>query len=259
MLGTVIGMALAGIDLARAQSPADYGCDRPIRLAFYEFGPLYHDGVGIDRDVVDQLMARSGCRIQTGVEPRAQIWQELEAGTLDMTTSGIRTEARRQFAYFIPYLGLKNVVVARRDIAEAIDSFDDVVAHPEWRIGVVRAYLHGPYFDNRLKTAVNVATYPDQNADYQALISGAVQVIVSPAFNYEFYLPTPELRQAFAMADVSPAAPTAQNMVFNRRRFTEAQIAAWTRLFEAMALDGTIRRICMRHASAAMAQALMTY
>jgi hypothetical protein len=42
---------------ASADTPMRYGCDRPIELAFYEFGPLYHDGSGIDRDVVDEIIA----------------------------------------------------------------------------------------------------------------------------------------------------------------------------------------------------------
>ncbi len=52
--------------VAHAETPADYGCDRPVTLAYYEFGPLYHSGAGIDPDVVDELAKRTGC----GSRPR---------------------------------------------------------------------------------------------------------------------------------------------------------------------------------------------
>ena len=245
---------------AGAETPEDYGCDRPVTLAYYEFGPLYHDGVGIDRDVVDELARRTGCRFETSLKPRAQIWQELQAGSLDMTTSGLRTDARNQFAYFIPYLGLKNVVIADRALAGEIQSFDDVVGDAQLKIGVVKGYIHGSYFDFRLKAVgARIVALPDQNAIYDALRKGEVQTIISPAFNYEYFFSKPEERAAFAMVDVSPAPPVSQNMVFSRRRFSDAEINAWTRVFEQMRLDGTVERICRGQVSPEMTRVLLSY
>ncbi len=245
---------------AGAETPADYGCDRPITLAYYEFGPLFHDGVGIDPDVVDELARRTGCRFETTVKPRAQIWQELQGGVLDMTTSGLRTDARNQFSYFIPYLGLKNVVIVARACGRRDQSFDDVVGNAKLKIGVVKGYIHGSYFDFRLKAAgERIVALPDQNAIYDALRTGAVQAIISPAFNYEYFFAKPEERAAFAMIDVSPAPSVSQNMVFSRRRFSDAEINAWTRVFEQMRLDGTVERICRRQVSPEMTRELLSY
>ena len=57
----------------------------PYRLAFYEYGSLYHRGAdgqfhGIDKDVVEELARRSGCRFDTVLESRARTWQQLAAG-----------------------------------------------------------------------------------------------------------------------------------------------------------------------------------
>jgi polar amino acid transport system substrate-binding protein len=259
------GLVLAFIALApaaaEAETPADFGCGgRPITLAYYEFGPLYHDGVGIDRDVVEELVKRTGCRFETALKPRAQIWQELQAGTLDMTTSGLRTDARNQFAYFVPYLGLKNVVIAARALAGQIQSFDDIVEDTHFKIGVVTGYIHGAYFDFRLKNAGRrVVAYPDQNAIYDALRRGEVQGIISPAFNYEYFFKVPDERAAFVMIDVSPAPPVAQNMIFSRRRFSDAEINAWTRVLEQIRLDGTLERICRSQVSPEMTRVLLKY
>jgi polar amino acid transport system substrate-binding protein len=246
---------------AEAETPADYGCDdRPITLAYYEFGPLYHDGVGIDRDVVEELAKRSGCRFETSLRPRAEIWQQLQAGTLDMTTSGLRTEARNQFAHFVPYLGLKNVLITAQAQAAEIQSFDDVVGDTHLKIGVVKGFILGAYFDFRLKNAGSrVIGYPDQNAIYDALRRDEVQAIVSPAFNYEYFFKAPEERAAFVMIDVSPAPPVAQNMIFSRHRFSDAEINAWTRLLEQMRLDGTLERICRAQVSPEMTRVLLNY
>jgi polar amino acid transport system substrate-binding protein len=258
--GLVLAIVVLAPLPAEAETAADYGCDRPVSLAYYEFGPLHHDGEGIDRDVVEELAKRTGCRFETSLEPRAQIWEELQAGSLDMTTSGLRTEPRNQFVYFVPYLGLKNVVITAQALADQARSFDDFVADRHFKIGVVKGYIHGAYFDFRLKNAGDrVVGYPDQNGIYDALRRGEVQGIVSPAFNYEYFFKTPEERAAFVMIDVSPAPPVAQNMIFNRRRFSDAEINAWTRILEQMRLDGTLERICRRQVSAEMTRMLLSY
>jgi ABC-type amino acid transport substrate-binding protein len=192
--------------------------------------------------------------------PRAQIWQDLQAGALDMTTSGLRTEARNQFAHFVPYLGLKNVAIAERALAGTIQSFDDIVENARFKIGVVKGYIYGAYFDFRLKNAgARVIPYPDQNAIYDALRKGEVQAIVSPAFNFEYFFKSAEDRAAFAMIDVSPAPPVSQNMVFSRRRFNDVEINAWTRVLEQMRMDGTLERICRGQVSPEMTRVLLSY
>lgn len=258
---TAVAMLLSTARFAAAD-PVEYGCDRPIHLAFYEFGALYHAGAGIDRDVVDELAKRTGCMFQTETKPRAEIWKGLEAGAIDMTNSGIRTEARRRFAYFIPYLGWKNAVVTTAAIASATQSFDDIVANPQWRIGVVKGYVHGPYFDFRLKIATargGVVECPDQDSVYRALKSGEVQAAISPAVNYGFYLPTAEDRQKFVMLADTPSPVNPHNMIFATARFTPSQINAWTRLFEAMRLDGTLIGIYRAHLPARVATAILNY
>ncbi len=177
-----------------------------------------------------------------------------------MTTSGLRTEARNQFAYFVPYLGLKNVVIADRGDRR--------------RDPVLRRRRRRPAHQDRRRQGVRPRRlfrlppeerrpagdrYPDQNAIYDALRKGEVQGIVSPAFNYEYFFKTPEERAAFVAIDVSPAPPVSQNMVFNRRRFSDAEINAWTRVFEAMRLDGTLERICRAQVSPEMTRLLLSY
>ncbi|MBY0237493.1 MAG: ABC transporter substrate-binding protein, partial [Burkholderiaceae bacterium] len=75
--------------LTLAANAAAISCpDKPIKLAFYHYGLLYFESPagqarGIDRDLVDVLTQRSGCKFQTVVQTRARIWMDLEAGWLD--------------------------------------------------------------------------------------------------------------------------------------------------------------------------------
>ncbi len=67
--------------------------------AFYEHGALYRkeaDGnwSGIDKDILDEVAKRSGCRFNTMLDSRIRIWTRLEQGTLDVTVSGIATAER---------------------------------------------------------------------------------------------------------------------------------------------------------------------
>lgn len=255
-------LALAGSSAAQALSPADYGCDRPINFAYYEFGALFHAGVGIDVDVIAELERRTGCVFETRVMPRAQIWKDLEAGLLDGTNSGIRTEARRNFAYFIPYLGWKNTLVTRLDVAASMPSIDDIIADKTVKIGVVKGYVHGPFYDFRLKIAdgeKRVIRYLDQAAIYRALQADEVQAIISPTINYSFYLPRPEDQARFVMLDASPTPPIPHNLTFSTKRFNNAQINIWARLFEALRLDGTLLHIYQAHLPPGVASAILHY
>lgn len=249
-------------DGARALSSSDYGCDRPIDFAYYEFGALYHAGVGIDADLIAELERRTGCVFHTRVMPRDQIWKDLEAGRLDGTSSSIHTEARRDFAYFIPYLGWKNTLVTRLDVAASMPSIDDIIADKTVKIGVVKGYVHGPFYDFRLKIAdgeKRVIRYLDQAAIYRALQADEVQAIISPTINYSFYLPRPEDQARFVMLDASPTPPIPHNLTFSTKRFNNAQINIWARLFEALRLDGTLLHIYQAHLPPGVASAILHY
>lgn len=222
------------------------GCDRPIHIAFYEYGSLYHQGIGIDPDVIAELAKRTGCRFETVIIPRAQAWQELSTGELDMASSGIATPARRKFAYFINYLTFKDVIVIKAASAPTIKSFDDVANHADWRIGVVTGYTYGPFYDYRMRSIgdrTRIVGYPDQRALYEALVGGEVQLILSPALNFSFYFPLDQQAKDYAMVDVSPAPPIPHGLAISRARFTPAMVNAWMRVIEQMHLDGTLEKI----------------
>ena len=57
-----------------------------------------------------------------------------------------------------------------------------------------------------------------------------------------------------------PSVPVIpHNMIFSTSRFTQSQINSWTRLFEAMRLDGTLIDIYRAHLPARVATAILNY
>lgn len=254
-------LAASGKASAAEDLPA-LGCDRPIHIAFYEFGSLYHQGIGVDPDVISEIARRTGCKFEIQALPRDQIWQQLQRGELDMATSGVMTEARHRFAYFIPYMGLTNALIAKAGLAPAIHSFDDIVTHAEWRLGIVSGYAYGPYFDYRLRNIANrsrVIAYADEQAMYRALQGGDIQMLLSPSVSYPFYLPLADQERLFVQVDISPAPPTPYALVFSRNRFAVPMINAWTRILEQMRLDGTLKQIYLRRFPPDLAQNILRY
>ena len=95
-LGLVLCAAAPLLWAAPNASNPDY-CDRPLRVALFEFGVLYQTSTqdGIDARVLDILEKHSGCAFERSVRPRARIWKELEAGSLDVATAAIPTPERK--------------------------------------------------------------------------------------------------------------------------------------------------------------------
>ena len=77
-------LALGAIGPACA---AAFDCARPYTLALHEHGLLYSADTdsGIDKDVADELIRRSGCKVTVSLLPRARIWQLIESGALDFS------------------------------------------------------------------------------------------------------------------------------------------------------------------------------
>ncbi len=83
-------------------SAATIDCSRTYTLALHDHGLLYsaETGTGIDKDVADELIRRSGCKVVVSLMPRARIWQLIESGALDFSLSGITNTERDKFAGF---------------------------------------------------------------------------------------------------------------------------------------------------------------
>lgn len=263
----VIGMsaalpASAESGSPRAWIPADFGCDRPIRVGVMEFGALFHHGVGIDADIIAELARRSGCTFEIQQILRADLWPAIEAGKLDMATSSIATPGREKFARFVTYFGIKNMLVLPMRGSAHAYSLDAFIQQPSWRIGLVKGFRYGNDYDYHLKSLLGenrVVEFPTQENMFEALKAGAVDGILAPSIHYYFYLNDVERSQGFTLVNASAVPPTASGLALAKARFSAGQADNWMRLLEGMRLDKTLHRFVTRRIGKAAAVALVEY
>lgn len=260
---TVAAWALLGLANARGPTaPAAAPCpDRAITVAFYEFGALFQAvggeqgdgfiGRGVDVDLLRELRRRSGCRFEGTLMTRARIWSELEAGRLDMTTSGIATPERERLYAFAPYILLKHHAWMLKAHAPVPGGLAGFMADPKLRWGAVRGHRHTPAYDAALDQArgqVRVVEATDDAQLLRLLAEGSVDAVVGHAVVLRRYAAEHPRKPQLQALDWAPQASVVpEGLVLSRARFNEAEIAWWRALVQELVRDGTLARILRRH------------
>lgn len=256
--------AWAALGLANARGPSLSSAlpcpDRPISVAFYEFGALYHasgevaegfSGTGIDVDLLRELKRRSGCRFEGMVMTRARIWSELEAGRLDMTPSGIATPEREKLYAFAPYVLLKHHVWMLKSHPQVPSGLPGFMANPKLRWGAVRGYRHTPAYDAALEQARSQGRLVEATDDAQLLrllAEGSVDAVIGHSVVLRRYAADHPRKPQLQALDWAPQASVVpEGLVLSKARFSEAEIAVWRALVHELLRDGTLARIMRRH------------
>lgn len=256
--------AWAALGLANARGPLPSAAalcpDRPISVAFYEFGALYHasgevaegfSGTGIDVDLLRELKRRSGCRFEGMVMTRARIWSELEAGRLDMTPSGIATPEREKLYAFAPYILLKHHVWMLKSHPQVPSGLAGFMANPKLRWGAVRGYRHTPAYDAALEQARSQGRLVEATDDAQLLrllAEGSVDAVIGHSVVLRRYAADHPRKPQLQALDWAPQASVVpEGLVLSKAHFSEAEIAGWRALVQEMLRDGTLARIMRRH------------
>jgi len=241
--------------------------DKPIKLAFYHYGLLYFESPagqarGIDRDLVDVLAQRSGCKFQTLLQTRARIWMDLEAGWLDMSVSGIETEERARFAWFIPYLVMKNQLVTHAELAPKFHSLADF-QYSSYRLGVVRSFRHGQAQDaliSALRKENRVVESRDANASFIKLHEGKIDAMFSQSLVYTKYLKDLNLSADMRVLDLTPEeVGVPHGLILSKQRFSAADAEQWRALMHELRADGSLRKIFRRYVDEAEAERLLRH
>ncbi|MBF0192338.1 MAG: transporter substrate-binding domain-containing protein [Magnetococcales bacterium] len=225
--------------------------DQPIRLAFYEYGFLYDKGTGIDQDVVDELIRRSGCVIKTQVMTRARIWADLATGDLDMSVSGIRNAERDRFAWFADYLIMKNYALVHAEVAKTVHNARDFLQQTRLQIGVVRSFQHGTEQDHwldQLRQAGRVQDTPDVETIFKKLKSNRVDAMFSQPPVFRKYLRDQTLAPNVVIQDWTPTEKgVPHGLILSKSRFDSLDAEQWRGLLADMRRDGTLKTIFLRY------------
>lgn len=244
--------------LYAAPDPERFGCRKALSLAYFRFGSLYFldmDGrpAGVDVDLVRVLAERSGCQIEGRELSRVLIWQSLETGRLDMATAGLSTPERERFSLFLPYLISSNRFLLPRQLAGRIALPEDFLADRSLHLGVVRSFRHGASYDRlieRLTAEGRVEEAPDIETLFRWLRLGRIHGMLSHPIVSGPLLQMNGLENEVVQYDWSGGEPALQGgWMLSRQRFSPAQLAAWTALFDELRRDGTLEKIYRKYVS----------
>lgn len=227
----------------------------PIRLALYETGSFYFiengQARGSDKDILEELIKRSGCRFETTVMVRARIWADLASGDLDMSMSGIQTPERDKFAWFAPYLTMKNYAIVDVDVARKVRQSSDFLAQPTLQFGVVRTFKHGDYHDRWLDTmraAGRVQESTDVETLFRKLKERRVDAIFSQPPTYRKKIADLGMESRIQVQDWTPGEKgVPHGLILAKSRFDEKDAEQWRALIERMRKDGTLKKIFSRY------------
>ena len=219
-------------------------CTRPLSLALHDHGLLYsaQTGEGIDKDFADELIRRSGCKVNVTTLARARIWQLIESGALDFSLSGISNEARDHFAAFAWYFSNKYYLLVRNDVG--VRTLADFERQPALRLGVIRSFRYSPTANrlvDRLDATARVDYATNLDALYQVLLGSRVQAMIIEPFDYPA-LENARIRERTQILEFNDP-PVPHGLIMSKKALPAAKQAAWRDLVEGMRADGSVQRI----------------
>jgi len=250
-------LAWAGFGTCAAERP---DCSRPLSLALHDHGLLYSSqtGEGIDKDIADELIRRSGCKVSVTLMPRARIWQLIESGALDFSLSGITNDARDRYAAFAWYFSNKYYLLVRKDAD--VQKLADFQRQPASKLGVIRGFRYGPAanrFVDQLDEQHRVTYATSLEPLYQILLDGRVQAMVIEPFDYPA-LESVKLREQTQIVEFDDP-PVPHGLIMSRRAVLPAQQDAWRGLVNEMRTDGTVQRIFEKYFKADLARTMTQF
>lgn len=258
LLLVLSGLCFSHINLAIASEKPD--CSRTYSLALHDHGLLYSAAAdkGIDKDIANELIKRSGCRIDISVMPRSRIWKLLEAGALDFSLSGITNPERDKFASFAWYFANKYSFLIRQDArTETIESFE---ANPQLRLGAIRSFRYSPTV-NKLVDMLDQNERVIYSANYETLYKNLalnrIQAIIVEPFD-DPSIDDNNVRELVTLLDVNDKA-TPHGLIMARKSISATEENKWRALIEEMRADGTVLRIFEKYFKRDLARSMVYF
>lgn len=260
MRALVLGSAMA-CGLAPSAFAADKpDCSRPFSLALHDHGLLYsaQTGEGIDKDIADELIRRSGCRVNVTLMPRARIWQLIESGALDFSLSGISNDERERFAAFAWYFSNKYQLLVRKDVnAATLAEFEN---RPGLKLGAIRSFRYSASANrlvDRLDAEGRVSYATSLVPLYQILLDNRTQAMIIEPFDFPA-VESALLREQTQIIDFDDL-PVPHGLIMSRRALSPAQQDAWRGVLDGMRSDGTVQRIFEKYFKPELARAMTRF
>jgi polar amino acid transport system substrate-binding protein len=250
-------LALSCIGSAMAAGPE---CSRSFTLALHDHGLLYSVDTdsGIDKDIADELIRRSGCQIRVSLMSRARIWKLIESGGLDFSLSGIANQERNEYADFAWYFSDKYYLLVRKDAG--ISQLADVEHNDQFQLGVIRSFRYSESANRLVDTLAadnRVSQAGGLDPLYQALILRRVQGMIIEPFDYPA-IDAKKIREVTNIVEFDdPAVP--HGLIMSKKALSPAEREKWRALVNEMRADGTVRRIFEKYFKPDLADSMVNF
>ncbi|MDZ7938938.1 MAG: transporter substrate-binding domain-containing protein [Rhodoferax sp.] len=253
-------LMLLGFTGSRAYAQADVKLKSPCgpySVAFYDYGSLYYqrgDGLyqGVDKDVIDEVARRTGCKFKTFLESRVRTWTHLAQGTLDMTVSGIKTAERERFASFVPYLKSRNLLLVRNDVNPPVESMADFMQNGKLRLAVVKSFQHGAGIDqfaDKLRAQGRVDEYGDAQLVARIVSLGRADAFISEPVAWGPLIERNDLERKLVYLESGAHESYIAGLVLSKARVRPGDVQKMKAAIDAMRSDGTLLGIYRKHVS----------
>ena len=235
-------------------------CSRTYTLAFHDHGLLYsaETNTGIDKDVADELIRRSGCKVTVSLMPRARIWQLIESGALDFSLSGIANAERDKFAGFAWYFSNKYYLLVRND--SGVRDLSGFEKNDALQLGVIRSFRYSDSANRLVDTLQNgnrVSQAGGLAPLYQTLMAGRIQGMIIEPFDFPA-LEEKKIREMSTIIEFNdPSVP--HGLIMSKKALSVAQQEQWRAIVNGMRADGTMRRIFEKYFKPELATALTNF
>ncbi|EIJ47780.1 hypothetical protein GWL_20210 [Herbaspirillum sp. GW103] len=247
-------------DVAGSSTTAGPDCSRTYTLALHDHGLLYSAATdtGIDKDFADELIRRSGCKVNVSLMSRARIWQLIESGALDFSLSGITNAERDRFASFAWYFSNKYYLLVRKDAG--ITQLADIARSERFKLGVIRGFRYSSNANrvvDELAAANRVTLAGGLEPLYEALLQNRIQGMIMEPFDYPV---VGEKRIREATTIISFEDPSVlHGLIMSRQALPPAEQEKWRALVNGMLADGTVLRIFRKYFNAELAAAMVQF
>jgi polar amino acid transport system substrate-binding protein len=239
---------------------AGFHCSRTYTLGLHEHGLLYSAAFdsGIDRDVADELIRRSGCKVVVSLMSRDRIWQLIETGALDFSLSGITNSDRDKFAAFAWYFSNKYYLLVRNDAgARSPVDFED---NEKLQLGVIRSFRYSQSANqlvDKMQESGRLSQSSGLGPLYQLLMSNQIQGMIIEPFDYPV-LEGKDIRRISSIVEFNDP-PVLHGVIMSKKALSPAEQNQWRGLINDMRRDGTMLRIFQKYFKPELAASLVNF
>lgn len=240
----IITLWVAIAPFCLANAAATPACSRGYTLALHDHGLLYSadTDTGIDKDVAEELVRRSGCKVTVSVMPRARIWQLIESGALDFSMSGITNPERDKFAGFAWYFSNKYHLLVRKD--SGVRNLTDFEQNDKLQLGVIRSFRYSESA-NRLVDKLHASNRVSQAGGlaplYQTLMLNHIQGMIIEPFDFPA-LEEKKIRDITSIIEFNDRS-VPHGLIMSKKALPAEEQERWRLLINQMRTDGSLRRI----------------